>query len=116
MRRYFVSCAVAAAALVSFQSPAFANDAEGLEIGQMKAVNGTVEMRISNLSEKADDIVVWVADGDSRYCERITNIGARKWIHLKFFCESITPQSQLRIGYAWSERVPRIASVAKRID
>lgn len=114
--RFYVAFWAFLLAFASFQYSASANDAEGLEIGQMGAINGSVETRISNLSEKAGDIVIWIVDGDSRYCERITSIGARKWIHLKFFCEYIAPQSQIRIGYAWSERVPRIASIAKRIE
>lgn len=75
---------------------------------------GVLSFKITNISNRTDDVVMYVVQDNIHMCEHIAKLDANTTYNIKFLCSSMG-LGTFTVTAAWASYRPEIASVASRL-
>ncbi|MCC4242969.1 hypothetical protein [Stappia indica] len=81
---------------------------------QSTGAKGIVSFKIANPSDRSDDVVMYIVQGNSRMCEHVGRLEKKRSYDIRFACRSMG-LGDFKIVAEWASYSPEIANIASRL-
>ena len=103
--------------LTACDSSIFNPAGEGLNMGNIRIIEGNIRVTLSNISQKSGDVVIIASVNGNNVCTFITHVGASSRNTITAKCGALGPSGKtVNLGGGWASHFKAEASIARLIQ